>query len=74
MSSLPSINTASHGKFQKVFHFDQKQEIEQIAREELPATFVHPGMLCSLGSSGDPKQADQLEACSTQISTGRSTA
>ncbi|KAJ5134668.1 hypothetical protein N7526_006033 [Penicillium atrosanguineum] len=43
MSSLPSISIASSGKFQKVFHFDQKHEIEEMAREELPATFVYPG-------------------------------
>lgn len=56
MSSLPSINIASDGKFQKVFHFDQKQEIERMAREELPATFVHPGIPCSFGSWGTLSQ------------------
>ncbi|KAJ5323527.1 hypothetical protein N7476_002127 [Penicillium atrosanguineum] len=57
MSSLPSISIASSGKFQKVFHFDQKHEIEEMAREELPATFVYPAPL-----SAD-KKVDWVDPC-----------
>ncbi|KAH6897466.1 hypothetical protein B0T10DRAFT_584198 [Thelonectria olida] len=35
MSSLPNLTTASGGVFPKVFHFDYKHEIEQLARKRL---------------------------------------
>lgn len=44
-SSLPNITAASHGRFDKVFHFDHKNLIEQWAREELSAvTVLYPGI------------------------------
>jgi uncharacterized protein YbjT (DUF2867 family) len=43
-SSLPNIAEASGGRFRKVFHFDHKFQIEQLARRELPAvTALRPG-------------------------------
>ncbi|OJJ56396.1 hypothetical protein ASPSYDRAFT_47696 [Aspergillus sydowii CBS 593.65] len=45
LSSLPNINQASNGRFTKVFHFDNKNRIEQWAKNELPAvTALHPGL------------------------------
>lgn len=44
LSSLPNINRASNGRFQKVYHFDHKAQIEEWAREELKAvTVLLPG-------------------------------
>ena len=44
-SSLPNLTAASNGRFTKVFHFDYKHEIENYAREKLPAvTALMPGM------------------------------
>ncbi|KAI9729585.1 MAG: hypothetical protein M1834_006781 [Cirrosporium novae-zelandiae] len=40
MSSLPNITKASNGKYTKVFHFDHKNEIEELARKTLPAVTV----------------------------------
>ncbi|RSL90032.1 hypothetical protein CEP51_000896 [Fusarium floridanum] len=37
MSSLPNLNKASGGRFTKVYHFDYKHQIEQWARQSLPA-------------------------------------
>ncbi|UNI20153.1 hypothetical protein JDV02_006271 [Purpureocillium takamizusanense] len=37
ISSLPNIKEASHGQFGKVYHFDHKDEIEVMARSQLPA-------------------------------------
>ncbi|KAH7254464.1 hypothetical protein B0J15DRAFT_512727 [Fusarium solani] len=37
MSSLPNLTTASGGRFTKVYHFDYKHQIEQWARQRLPA-------------------------------------
>ncbi|KAA8648101.1 hypothetical protein EYZ11_006165 [Aspergillus tanneri] len=44
MSSLPNITEASGGRFSNVYHFDYKNEVEKLARQELNATFVHPGL------------------------------
>ncbi|OJJ76722.1 hypothetical protein ASPBRDRAFT_72591 [Aspergillus brasiliensis CBS 101740] len=45
ISSLPNIAEASKGRFQKVFHFDHKFQIEQLARRELAAvTALRPGL------------------------------
>ncbi|GKZ30314.1 hypothetical protein AbraIFM66950_008651 [Aspergillus brasiliensis] len=44
ISSLPNIAEASKGRFQKVFHFDHKFQIEQLAKRELAAvTALRPG-------------------------------
>ena len=44
ISSLPNLAEASKGRFQKVFHFDHKSQIEQLARSELAAvTALRPG-------------------------------
>jgi hypothetical protein len=44
MSSLPNLTTASGGRFTKVYHFDYKHQIEQWARQRLPAvTALLPG-------------------------------
>jgi uncharacterized protein YbjT (DUF2867 family) len=44
MSSLPNLTAASGGVFTKIFHFDYKHEIEQLARKRLPAvTALLPG-------------------------------
>lgn len=49
MSSLPNIKQASNGRFNKVFHFDNKNQIEQWARDKLPAvTALHPGKFAIL--------------------------
>ncbi|GKZ17805.1 hypothetical protein AbraIFM66951_001069 [Aspergillus brasiliensis] len=37
ISSLPNLAEASKGRFQKVFHFDHKFQIEQLAKSELAA-------------------------------------
>ncbi|OJZ91489.1 hypothetical protein ASPFODRAFT_121440 [Aspergillus luchuensis CBS 106.47] len=37
ISSLPNLADASKGQFQKVFHFDHKFQIEQLAKSELTA-------------------------------------
>ncbi|KAL2673594.1 hypothetical protein Neosp_012036 [[Neocosmospora] mangrovei] len=37
MSSLPNLTKASGGRFTKVYHFDYKHQIEQWARQRLPA-------------------------------------
>lgn len=43
-SSLPSITKASNGRYSKVYHFDFKSQIDQWARERLPAvTTLIPG-------------------------------
>ncbi|KAL3474622.1 hypothetical protein BJX99DRAFT_231328 [Aspergillus californicus] len=46
LSSLPNITLASEGRFQKVFHFDHKAQIEEWARSQLPGavTALHPGL------------------------------
>ncbi|KAH8735241.1 hypothetical protein BGZ61DRAFT_473850 [Ilyonectria robusta] len=45
MSSLPNLTTSSGGVFTKVYHFDYKHEIEQLARRQLPAvTALIPGL------------------------------
>lgn len=50
-SSLPNLSAASNGRFTKVYHFDYKHDIEQYAREQLPAvTALMPG-LSSFGQS-----------------------
>ncbi|KAL4894879.1 hypothetical protein BDV59DRAFT_175186 [Aspergillus ambiguus] len=47
-SSLPNLTYASDGRFDKVFHFDHKNTIEQWARHELPAVSVlYPGLYYS---------------------------
>lgn len=44
LSSLPNLSRASNGRFNHVFHFDYKAQIEEWAREELPAvSSLHPG-------------------------------
>lgn len=44
ISSLPNLADASKGQFQKVFHFDHKFQIEQLAKSELTAvTALRPG-------------------------------
>ncbi|GAA92479.1 cinnamoyl-CoA reductase [Aspergillus luchuensis IFO 4308] len=46
ISSLPNLADASKGQFQKVFHFDHKFQIEQLAKSELTAvTALRPGLL-----------------------------
>lgn len=46
MSSLPNLTTSSGGVFTKVYHFDYKHEIEQLARRQLPAvTALIPGYM-----------------------------
>lgn len=48
-SSLPNLTDASNGRFTKVFHFDYKHDIENYAREHLPAvTALMPGSYCSV--------------------------
>ncbi|KAJ4215769.1 hypothetical protein NW759_009629 [Fusarium solani] len=48
MSSLPNLTTASGGRFTKVYHFDYKHQIEQWARQRLPAvTALLPGLFYS---------------------------
>lgn len=43
-SSLPSITKASNSRYSKVYHFDFKDQIDQWARERLPAvTTLIPG-------------------------------
>jgi nucleoside-diphosphate-sugar epimerase len=43
-SSLPNINKASNGRFRKLFHFDHKAAIQELAMQELPATTaLHAG-------------------------------
>lgn len=43
-SSLPNIKKASNGRYSKVYHFDFKSQIDQWARERLPAvTTLIPG-------------------------------
>ncbi|PYH63705.1 cinnamoyl-CoA reductase [Aspergillus vadensis CBS 113365] len=45
ISSLPNLADASNGQFQKVFHFDHKFQIEQLAKSELTAvTALRPGL------------------------------
>ncbi|BCR96676.1 NmrA/HSCARG family protein [Aspergillus luchuensis] len=45
ISSLPNLADASKGQFQKVFHFDHKFQIEQLAKSELTAvTALRPGL------------------------------
>ncbi|PWY62199.1 cinnamoyl-CoA reductase [Aspergillus eucalypticola CBS 122712] len=45
ISSLPNLADASKGRFQKVFHFDHKFQIEQLAKSELIAvTALRPGL------------------------------
>ncbi|KAK7424200.1 hypothetical protein QQZ08_008688 [Neonectria magnoliae] len=45
MSSLPNLTLASDGVFTKIYHFDYKHQIEQLARERLPAvTALIPGL------------------------------
>ncbi|KAK7424342.1 hypothetical protein QQX98_000610 [Neonectria punicea] len=45
MSSLLNLTLASDGVFAKVYHFDYKHQIEQLARERLPAvTALIPGL------------------------------
>lgn len=49
LSSLPNLSRASHGRFNHVFHFDHKNQIEEWARQELPAvTVLYPGLFNSL--------------------------
>ncbi|KAF9876687.1 NmrA-like family domain-containing protein [Colletotrichum karsti] len=44
-SSLPNIQKASNGRYSKVFHFDFKSQIDEWARERLPAvTTLIPGL------------------------------
>ncbi|KAL3441665.1 cinnamoyl-CoA reductase [Aspergillus insuetus] len=44
-SFLPNIAEASGGRFRKVFQFDHKFQIEQLARRELPVvTALRPGL------------------------------
>lgn len=44
ISSLPNLAEASKGRFQKVYHFDHKYQIEQLAKSELAAvTVLRPG-------------------------------
>ncbi|KAF5009238.1 hypothetical protein FDECE_4531 [Fusarium decemcellulare] len=48
ISSLPNLAEASDGRFAKVYHFDYKHEIEQLARQRLPAvTALLPGLFYS---------------------------
>ncbi|KAM5344638.1 hypothetical protein ACJ41O_013173 [Fusarium nematophilum] len=48
ISSLPNLTKASNGRFTKVYHFDYKHEIEQLARRHLPAvTALLPGLFYS---------------------------
>lgn len=48
LSSLPNLSRASNGRFNHVFHFDYKAQIEEWARNELPAvSALHPGMFSS---------------------------
>ncbi|GLB04288.1 hypothetical protein AtubIFM57258_010005 [Aspergillus tubingensis] len=50
ISSLPNLADASKGQFQKVFHFDHKFQIEQLAKSELTAvTALRPVEVFSLG-------------------------
>jgi len=43
-SSLPNINMASDGRFSKLFHFDHKAAVQELAMQELPAvTALHAG-------------------------------
>ncbi|KAH7149831.1 hypothetical protein B0J13DRAFT_673615 [Dactylonectria estremocensis] len=45
MSSLPSLTLSSSGVFTKVYHFDYKHDIEQLARKRLPVvTALLPGL------------------------------
>ncbi|KAH7160664.1 hypothetical protein EDB81DRAFT_943488 [Dactylonectria macrodidyma] len=45
MSSLPNLTLSSDGVFTKVYHFDYKHEIEQLARKRLPTvTSLLPGL------------------------------
>ncbi|RDK42177.1 cinnamoyl-CoA reductase [Aspergillus phoenicis ATCC 13157] len=45
ISSLPNLAEASKGRFQKVYHFDHKYQIEQLAKSELAAvTVLRPGL------------------------------
>lgn len=44
LSSLPNLNKASNGRFRKLFHFDHKAMVQELAMQELPAvTALHPG-------------------------------
>ncbi|KAK2753980.1 NmrA-like family domain-containing protein [Colletotrichum kahawae] len=44
-SSLPNIEKASNGRYSKVFHFDFNSQIDEWARERLPAvTTLIPGL------------------------------
>jgi len=44
MSSLPNLNKASNGRFRKLFHFDHKAAVQDLAMQELPAvTALHAG-------------------------------
>jgi len=44
LSSLPNLNKASNGRFRKLFHFDHKAAVQELAMQELPAvTALHAG-------------------------------
>ncbi|GLA92537.1 hypothetical protein AtubIFM57143_008889 [Aspergillus tubingensis] len=49
ISSLPNLADASKGQFQKVFHFDHKFQIEQLAKSELTAVTALRPEVFSLG-------------------------
>ncbi|GLA44000.1 hypothetical protein AnigIFM63309_002261 [Aspergillus niger] len=49
ISSLPNLAEASMGRFQKVYHFDHKYQIEQLAKSELAAVTVLRPEVFSLG-------------------------
>ncbi|GLA00430.1 hypothetical protein AnigIFM60653_008492 [Aspergillus niger] len=49
ISSLPNLAEASKGRFQKVYHFDHKYQIEQLAKSELAAVTVLRPEVFSLG-------------------------
>ena len=51
-TSLPDVAKASDGKYSKVFHFDFKAQIEEMARRELKsATALLPGLCCAMPSN-----------------------
>jgi uncharacterized protein YbjT (DUF2867 family) len=51
-TSLPDVAKASGGKYSKVFHFDFKAQIEEMARRELKSvTALLPGLCRSMPSN-----------------------
>lgn len=74
MSSLPNLTKASGGRFTKVYHFDYKHQIEQWARQRLPAvTALLPGRVHE--TKRHYEETDLLyQVFSTATCCGRSTA